>query len=132
MPEYYFIRKRSGKTKAFTLIELVMVIVILGILAVVAVPKFFNLTNDAKEASEKGIVGAVRSGIYTYFASNKGVWPVSLDSATSNPCSSTNACFTTVLAQGGVTSDWVKTGANIYRGPAGITYTYTPASGDFK
>lgn len=117
--------------KGFTLVELVMVIVIMGILAVTAIPKFFNLQNDAKETAEKGVVGAVRSGIYTYFASNKGEWPSSLDSARSTTCSSSNPCFTEILTQGGVTSDWTKTGRYTYQGPTGSIYTYTPSSGEF-
>ena len=52
--------------EGFTLIELVMVIVILGILAAVAIPKFANLTNQANEAAEDGVIGGLRSGVYTY------------------------------------------------------------------
>ncbi|MBY3787669.1 prepilin-type N-terminal cleavage/methylation domain-containing protein [Photobacterium carnosum] len=49
------------KKNGFTLIELVVVIVILGILAVVAAPKFMNLQNDARNASLKGLEGALKS-----------------------------------------------------------------------
>jgi len=121
----------NRNSKGFTLVELVMVIVIVGILAVTAMPKFFNLQNDAKETAEKGVVGAVRSGIYTYFASNKGVWPTALDSAKTAACSTSNPCFTTVLTQGGITSDWTKTGNYTYQGPTGSIYTYTVSSGEF-
>ena len=117
--------------KGFTLVELVMIIVILGILAIVAIPKYFDLQNDAKIAAEKGVVGGVRAGIHTYFAQNKA-FPASLDSASLAACSDTNACFTTVLAQGGVTQDWTKASATTYTGPAGTTYTYTAATGEFE
>lgn len=120
-------RNQSG----FTLIELIMVIVILGVLAVVAVPKYINLTSDANTSAEKGVVGGVRAGIQTYFAQTK-TFPASLDAASIAACSDTNACFDTVLAQGGITSDWTKASATTYTGPAGITYTYTAASGTFK
>jgi len=106
-----------------------MIIVILGILAAVAVPKYFDLQASAKEAAEKGVVGGVRAGIYTYFAQNKA-FPGTLDSATTT-CDATTPCFITVLQQGGVTSDWTKSGFT-YTGPASGTYTYTPATGEFK
>lgn len=51
-------KQQSG----FTLIELVIVIVILGLLAATALPRFADLTGDAREASLRGIEGAVRSG----------------------------------------------------------------------
>ena len=116
--------------KGFTLIELIMVIVLLGLLAVVAIPKYYDLQTDAKTAAEKGVVGGVRAGIYTYFAKNKA-YPASLDSATNAACSAANACFGTVLDQGGVQQDWTKASATTYTGPAGTTYTYTAATGAF-
>lgn len=118
--------------KGFTLIELIMIIVILGILAAVAVPKYFDLQASAKTAAEKGVVGGVRAGIYTYFANNKA-YPTTLDSATTT-CAPATPCFDTVLQQGGVTADWTKSGLT-YTGPAGGVYTYTATgtnAGDFK
>jgi len=119
-------KRKSG----FTLIELIMIIVILGILAAVAVPQYFNLSTTAQTAAERGVVGGVRSGIQTYFAQNRA-FPATLDAATNAACSSTNACFTTVLSQGGITADWTKATATTYTGPAGTTYTYTAATGSF-
>lgn len=115
--------------KGFTLIELVMIIVVLGILAAIAIPKYFDLQADAKTSAEKGVVGGVRAGIHTYFANNKA-WPATLDSAANGAASKTNAFFTTVLSQGGITADWSKA-ALVYTGPTTATYTYDPATGSF-
>lgn len=122
--------KVSLSSAGFTLIELVMVIVLLGLLATVAIPKYFDLQSEAKLAAEKGIVGAVRSGIYTYFVKNKA-YPATLDSATAAACATTNMCFSTVLDQNGVTSGWTKTDSVNYQSPAGNTYTYNPSNGSF-
>ena len=110
-----------------------MVIVILGILAAVAIPQYFNLTDDANAAAEKGVVGGVRAGIQTYFAQNKA-WPAALDSASAGACGTgAQSCFSDVLAQGGIMDDsWSADGSDGYTGPAGTTYTYDPATGAFS
>lgn len=122
--------------QGFTLIELVMVIVILGILAVVAIPRFFELQAEARRSAERGVIGGVRAGIATYYANDcvslpPCDYPPTLDTATAGSCASTNRCFDTVLAQGGITSDWAKVSDTEYTGPTGTTYTYRPATGEF-
>ena len=114
----------------FTLIELVMVIVILAILAVVAIPKYQDMSGNADQAAEDGIVGAVRAGIYASFAAqNPPAYPATLDGQLDGTCAT---CFDTVLDQGGVSNAaWSKAGL-VYTGPTGTTYTYVPATGIFN
>ena len=64
----------------FTLIEVVIIIVILGILAAVAIPKYQDLTGEAKEASARSSLGAMRSAITIYYATKAvktgtATWP---------------------------------------------------------
>ncbi|MCG3733737.1 type II secretion system protein [Vibrio cincinnatiensis] len=72
------------KQGGFTLIELVVVIVILGILAVTAAPRFLNLQGDAREASLKGLQGAMKgaAGITYGKAAIKGIEKKESDSIT--------------------------------------------------
>jgi prepilin-type N-terminal cleavage/methylation domain-containing protein len=123
--------------KGFTLIELVMVIVILAILGGVAIPQFVNLQNEARTSNQQGVVGGVRAGILTFFIDpargNRAAFPATLDGAANGACTVANACFTTVLAQGGVTEQWTKLTATTYRSSVNATnvWTYTPATGTF-
>ena len=71
---------RLTNQRGFTLIELVIIIVILGILAAVAIPKYQNLSSEAQEASARGSLGALRSGVTIFYANqavSTGVatWP---------------------------------------------------------
>jgi general secretion pathway protein G len=50
-------------SRAFTIIELIFVIVVLGILASVALPKFASTGTNARVASGKADVSAIRSAI---------------------------------------------------------------------
>ncbi len=81
--------QRLAKSGGFTLIELVIIIVILGILAAVAIPKYQDMTAQAKEASCRGSLGALRSAI-TIFYANQAVttgtatWPTLVQLGTVN------------------------------------------------
>lgn len=59
---------KHGNRSGFTLIELVIVIVVLGILATQAIPTYLSLVDDAKKASAKANLGALRSSISVYYA----------------------------------------------------------------
>jgi len=56
--------------RAFTLIELIAVIVVLAILSGVAIPRYFDYADRAKTSSLQGTLGAVRSGLASYYANS--------------------------------------------------------------
>lgn len=130
--------KKLKEREGFTLIELIMVMVILAVLGAVALPQYVDLRAEARSSAEQGVAGGVRAGLTTYFVDtargNRTSYPATLDGATNAACSQTNACFGTVLSQGGITSDWTKLSGTTYRSSVNGTniWTYTSASGSFN
>jgi prepilin-type N-terminal cleavage/methylation domain-containing protein len=64
-----------GRTKGFTLIELMLVVAIIALLAAIAIPKFADLVIKAREAGVKEKLGTLRSAINLYYVDNEGTWP---------------------------------------------------------
>ncbi|MBI4423827.1 MAG: prepilin-type N-terminal cleavage/methylation domain-containing protein [Elusimicrobia bacterium] len=69
-------------SRAFTLIELMIVVAIIGILAAIAIPKFANLVRKSREGSTRGNLGALKSAMSIYYGDLEGQFPVALDALT--------------------------------------------------
>ena len=54
-------------TKAFTLIEIMVVVVILGILAATIIPQFIGTTHDAKVSAAKANVAELESAVERFY-----------------------------------------------------------------
>ncbi len=70
------------KTKAFTLIELMIVVAIIGILAAIAIPRFAQMLEKSREGSTKGDLGSIKSAVSIYYGDSQGIWPTTLQSFT--------------------------------------------------
>jgi general secretion pathway protein G len=68
--------RTHGRTKGFTLVEILIVVVILGILAAIVIPQFTNASEEAAESSVKSQLQTVRSQIELYRVKNLGALPV--------------------------------------------------------
>lgn len=68
-------RAHSKATRAFTLVEILIVVVILGILAAIVVPQFANASQSAQSSSIKGSLQVIRSQIELYHAQHNSTYP---------------------------------------------------------
>lgn len=59
---------RTRMTKAFTLVEILIVVVILGILAAIVVPQFTNATQDAQTGNLRAQIKELQNQIELYHA----------------------------------------------------------------
>ena len=61
---------RQGRSKGFTLIELMIVVVIIGILAALAIPRFYQSTVKTRQSEAKLILKQICTNQMLYRASN--------------------------------------------------------------
>jgi prepilin-type N-terminal cleavage/methylation domain-containing protein len=123
--------KKNSVQSAFTLIELIFVIVIIGVLSAVAIPKFANLTDNSKSASELATASSVQSALDAIHGEwitntcafdwgngqNTGTNPLN---ATGYPITlgSSNATPLDYILKNTDNGDWVIGVDGFYRGPA--------------
>lgn len=61
---------RMTLRRGFTLIELIAVIVVLAILSAVAIPRYFDYASNARSATVRATLGAVRSAVANFYANS--------------------------------------------------------------
>jgi len=62
-------------SRAFTLVEILIVVVILGILAAMVVPQFANASQSAQTSSMKSSLQVIRAQIEIYHAQHNSTYP---------------------------------------------------------
>lgn len=68
---------RNRFSKAFTLIEILIVVVILGILAAIVIPQFTKASEDAQGGNVQSQLSTIRNQIELYRVRNNGQYPFS-------------------------------------------------------
>src|SRR3954468_16495662 len=76
-----------NRSKAFTLVEILIVVVILGILAAIVVPQFTNATQDAQTGNLRAQIKSLQNQIELFKARTNG-YPT-LAQMTANPADGT-------------------------------------------
>ena len=69
------------KTRAFSLVELVIVVVIIGIIAAIAVPRISRGAKGAGDAALRASLAGIRNAIDMYAAEHLGNYPTGADQA---------------------------------------------------
>lgn len=80
------------RSRAFSLIELVIVVVILGIIAAIAVPRISSSSQSSGEAALRANLSTLRTAIDRYYAEHNNNFPGAVGDGT-NAALSQNALF---------------------------------------
>lgn len=68
--------QQNHMSRAFTLVEVLIVVIILGILAAIVVPQFSDASTDAKLSALQTNLQTVRSQLQLYKMQHNDVWPL--------------------------------------------------------
>lgn len=126
------------KSRAFTLVELLIVVIILGILAAIVVPQFTQASSDAQQNSLTANLRVIRGQLELYKLQHNGSYPT-LDKFEDMMTKKTNADGTTTgsptlgpYLQRIPQNPFTQT-ATVSKGAVGSSaWYYDESTGDFK
>ena|SRR5438309_11590956 len=120
---------RLSATRAFTLVELLIVIIIIAVLAAIAIPKFANSSQRSKDAALHADLKLYRNALELYKA-DTGAYPTTLADLAATTAPANGVDSTTGSSKAINASDW--------KGPylqaletdpeSGNAFTYTTTS----
>jgi len=127
--------KHSHST-GYSRLEIAFILVLVLLVGVPAVTKYVELSRDAKEAVEEGLIAGVRAGLADYAQESRErgankLFPSVLDHAAKGPVTGRDPFFGLVLEKGVAVEGWVKLDENQYQTPSGKQIVYYPDSGEF-
>ncbi len=120
----------------YSRLEIAFFLALLLLVGLPAVTKYFELSRDAEQAMEPGLIEGIRAGIAAYAEESleRGSsqrYPNVLDEAAPGPVTPRDPFFSRVLEKGVAVEGWSKLEKNQYRTPSGRRIVYNSQTGEF-
>jgi len=124
------------QSDGYSRLEIAFMLVLALFVGLLAVTKYMEVSVDAEEAMEPGLITGVREGIAAYAEESKArgnsiLYPLFLDDAKPGAATPQNLFFGRVLERGVAVTGWSKLEKNQYQAPSGKKIVYNPRTGAF-
>lgn len=128
--------KAITRSAGYSRLEAAFMLVLVLLVGLLAVTKYFEISKDAEEAMEPGLIEGVRAGIASYAEESRERgsavhYPNVLDDAAPGAVTPRDPFFGRVLEKGVAVEGWSKLEKNQYRTPSGRRIVYNPETGEF-
>ena len=132
----YTMHNDYSRSAGYSRLEIAFILVLVLFVGLLAVTKYFDISREAEQAMEPGLIEGVRDGIAAYAEEsrsrgNSQHYPTVLDEAEPGASTSRDLFFDRVLEKGVAVEGWSKLERNQYRTPSGKRIVYNPQTGEF-
>ena len=129
-------QKTASKSAGYSRLEIAFMLVLVIFVGLLAITKYLEISKDAEQAMEPGLIEGVRAGIASFAEEardrgNSQLYPNVLDDAEPGPVTARDPYFGRVLDRGVAVEGWSKLAKNRYRTPSGKSVVYNPETGEF-